>query len=81
MADRLLEPLGMVDTGFHVPADSVDRLTTLYAADDGELEVRDEPDGYFAGEPAFASGPAASSRPSTTGSRSAGCCSPAAEVC
>lgn len=57
MAERLLEPLGMGDTGFHVPPDKVDRLTTMYGADDGgALRVRDEPDGFFARPPAFASG-------------------------
>jgi CubicO group peptidase (beta-lactamase class C family) len=56
MAERLLEPLGMSDTGFHVPADEVDRLTTMYGAEDGALVVRDEPDGVFARPPAFASG-------------------------
>ena len=57
MAEHLLEPLGMGDTGFHVPPDKVDRLTTMYGADDGgALRVRDEPDGFFARPPAFASG-------------------------
>ena len=56
MADRLLEPLGMVDTGFHVPADKLDRMTTLYEHGDSGLKVTDEPDGTFAEEPAFASG-------------------------
>ena len=57
MAERLLEPLGMVDTGFHVPADKLDRFTTLYSRDDaGVLQVSDEVDGVFTTEPAFASG-------------------------
>lgn len=57
LADRLLEPLGMVDTGFHVPADRVGRSTTLYGAgEDGALRVRDEPDGFFSRPPAFPSG-------------------------
>jgi CubicO group peptidase (beta-lactamase class C family) len=56
MAARLLEPLGMVDTGFDVPADQRDRLTTLYGDDDGELRVLDEPEGFFGHAPAFASG-------------------------
>jgi len=29
--DRILAPLGMDDTGFHVPADQVDRLTDCYS--------------------------------------------------
>ena len=56
VAERLLDPLGMVDTGFHVPAGKVDRLTTMYGADDGALVVRDEPDGFFTRAPAFPSG-------------------------
>ncbi len=57
LAERLLEPLGMVDTGFHVPPDKHDRFTTLYSRDDaGTLQVSDEPDGAFAEPPAFASG-------------------------
>jgi CubicO group peptidase (beta-lactamase class C family) len=57
MAHRLLDPLGMVDSGFHVPAPSMDRFTTMYYRDDdGVLQVSDEPDGVFATEPAFASG-------------------------
>lgn len=57
MAERLLEPLGMVDTGFHVPAVDRDRFTTLYGRDEqGVLRVSDEPDGAFAAPPAFASG-------------------------
>jgi len=57
MADRLLEPLGMVDSGFHVPAERLDRFTTLYARDDdGVLQVTDEVDGVFTSEPAFPSG-------------------------
>jgi CubicO group peptidase (beta-lactamase class C family) len=30
LAERIFEPLGMVDTGFHVPADDVERLATNY---------------------------------------------------
>jgi CubicO group peptidase (beta-lactamase class C family) len=57
MAERLLEPLGMDDTGFHVPADSLDRLTTMYGSDDdGGLRVRDEPTGFFTRPPDFPSG-------------------------
>lgn len=57
MAERVLEPLGMVDTGFHVRAVDRDRFTTLYARDEqAVLRVSDEPDGAFAEPPAFASG-------------------------
>jgi CubicO group peptidase (beta-lactamase class C family) len=57
MAERLLEPLGMVDSGFHVPFDRLDRFTTMYSRDnDGALQVSDDVDGVFTTEPAFASG-------------------------
>ncbi len=57
MAERVLEPLGMVDTGFHVPAVDRDRFTSLYGRDEqGVLRVSDEPDGAFAVPPAFATG-------------------------
>ncbi|MEU4537287.1 hypothetical protein AB0G15_20710 [Streptosporangium sp. NPDC023825] len=40
-------PLGMTDTGFHVPAEKIDRLPTLYAPDPqpGEFLAWDEPEG------------------------------------
>jgi CubicO group peptidase (beta-lactamase class C family) len=57
MAERLLEPLCMVDSGFHVPAAKLDRFTTLYSRDDdGVLQVSDEVDGVSTTEPPFASG-------------------------
>lgn len=34
---RLFEPLGMVDTGFYVPAEKIDRLSTLYSYKGGQL--------------------------------------------
>ena len=56
MGERLLEPLGMLDSGFQVPPDKRDRFTTLYGHVAGALQVSDEVDGAFATEPAFASG-------------------------
>ncbi len=57
MAERVFEPLGMVDTGFHVPAVDRDRFTTLFGRDEhGALQVSDEPDGAFSEPPTFASG-------------------------
>lgn len=57
LRDRVLDPLGMVDTGFRVPAASLDRFTTLRSHDDaGALQVADPVDGAFASPPAFASG-------------------------
>src|SRR5438105_1880159 len=45
LRERILEPLGMVDTGFTVPAEQIGRLTTLYRPDPetDELAVRDAP--------------------------------------
>jgi CubicO group peptidase (beta-lactamase class C family) len=37
--ERILAPMGMVDTGFHVPADQLDRLTTCYRYDAQRLMV------------------------------------------
>ncbi|QQQ78325.1 beta-lactamase family protein [Saccharothrix sp. 6-C] len=44
LRERVLDPLGMVDTGFHVPADGIDRLPPLYGPDPrtGEFLVWDE---------------------------------------
>ena len=41
--ERIFEPLGMTDTGFHVPAAKLDRLAGCYAAnpETGELELHD----------------------------------------
>lgn len=39
LAERIFEPLGMADTAFYVPADKVERMTTLYAAgEDGRVK-------------------------------------------
>ncbi|MEV4095904.1 serine hydrolase domain-containing protein [Streptosporangium saharense] len=59
LRERLFEPLGMRDTGFHVPADKIDRLPPLYAPDPqtGEFLVWDEAEGgRYSGPPAFQSG-------------------------
>ncbi|WP_435845775.1 serine hydrolase domain-containing protein [Streptomyces exfoliatus] len=47
LRERVFEPLGMKDTGFHVPADKMDRLPPLYAPDPqtGEFHVWDEAEG------------------------------------
>ncbi|MGY5125450.1 serine hydrolase domain-containing protein [Streptomyces nigrescens] len=57
LAERLFEPLGMVDTGFEVPPGKRDRFTSWYRADpeDG-LELVDAPDGQWSRPPAFPSG-------------------------
>ncbi|ANZ14493.1 serine hydrolase [Streptomyces noursei] len=47
LRERLFSPLGMKDTGFHVPTDKIDRLPTLYAPDPqtGQFTVWDEANG------------------------------------
>jgi CubicO group peptidase (beta-lactamase class C family) len=56
-AERLFEPLGMVDTGFVVPAAKRDRLTSYYRRDPaGGLELADAPDGQWSHLPAFPAG-------------------------
>lgn len=59
LAERLFVPLGMVDTGFAVPAGSLDRLVTAYRPDpDGGLALFDPPgtDSAWSRPPAFPSG-------------------------
>jgi CubicO group peptidase (beta-lactamase class C family) len=57
--ERIFEPLGMTDTGFHVPAAKIDRLPICYGTDmvTGKLVVLDEArGGYAARSPVFESG-------------------------
>jgi CubicO group peptidase (beta-lactamase class C family) len=57
LAERLFEPLGMVDTGFEVPAGKLDRFTSYYQTDPaGGLELVDAPDGQWSSLPVFPSG-------------------------
>ena len=59
LRDRVFNPLGMTDTAFHVPADKIDRLPTLYAPDPqtGEFIVWDEAaGGRWSAPPAFEGG-------------------------
>ena len=61
LRERLFEPLGMKDTGFSVPAASLDRLATSYWTDaaSGKLTVYDEPrGGQWSRPPVFPSGAA-----------------------
>jgi CubicO group peptidase (beta-lactamase class C family) len=56
MRERIFEPLAMRDTGFTVPRDHVDRLTTFYVPDPdtGELSVLDDPtDSWWSSPPSF----------------------------
>lgn len=57
LAERLFEPLGMVDTGFAIPAGKLDRFTSYYRTDPtAGLELVDGPDGQWSSPPAFPSG-------------------------
>ncbi|MEV4178664.1 serine hydrolase domain-containing protein [Nonomuraea sp. NPDC049709] len=59
LRERIFDPLGMKDTGFHVPADQIDRLPPLYAPDPqtGEFLVWDEAEGgRHSKPPAFQGG-------------------------
>ncbi|MEU7529429.1 serine hydrolase domain-containing protein [Saccharothrix sp. NPDC042600] len=59
LRERLFEPLGMADTGFHVPADRIHRLATSYAHDPttGALTVWDRAEGgKHSRPPAFEAG-------------------------
>ncbi|WP_431933882.1 serine hydrolase domain-containing protein [Nonomuraea jabiensis] len=59
LRERIFGPLGMTDTGFHVPDDQIDRLPTLYAPDpqSGEFHVWDEAKGgRWSQAPAFPGG-------------------------
>ena len=54
LAARVFQPLGMVDTGFHVPAAKRERLTSYYKAGrTGSPELADGPDGQWSRPPAF----------------------------
>ncbi|NYV72902.1 serine hydrolase [Streptomyces sp. UH6] len=56
LRERILDPLGMNDTGFHVPADRIDRLPPLYGPDPqtGAFTVWDEAaGGMFSTPPVF----------------------------
>ena len=67
LAERIFGPLGMRDTGFHVPAADLDRFTTAYRPD-GPPSSRSptRPTASGAPPPAFSRAPAAWSPPSTT---------------
>lgn len=59
LRERIFEPLGMSDTGFHVPAPQLDRLPPCYGSDplSGRLVVLQQArSGYAAEPPVFESG-------------------------
>ncbi len=55
---RVLDPVGMADTGFSVRPDQLDRMTTSYVIDPetGERREYDPPDGQWSAPPPFPSG-------------------------
>lgn len=54
LAEDLFGPLGMVDTGFWVPQDKLDRLPPAYRhGDDGLVETEPAGGGFYAGPPPF----------------------------
>jgi len=56
LAERLFGPLGMVDTGFDIPAGKLARFTSYYRTDPaGGLELVDAPGGQWSSLPAFPS--------------------------
>jgi CubicO group peptidase (beta-lactamase class C family) len=59
LARDVLEPAGMVDTGFWARPDQLDRFGACRSVDgDGSLVTWDEPDGRWAAPPSFRSGAA-----------------------
>jgi CubicO group peptidase (beta-lactamase class C family) len=58
LQQRIFEPLGMVDTGFYVPAEKIDRFAALYGrSEEGELGLMETPaTGRYAKPPVFLSG-------------------------
>lgn len=58
LQERIFDPLGMVDTGFHVAADKAHRLAACYAADGrGGMLLQDDPaTSSFLAPPSFISG-------------------------
>jgi CubicO group peptidase (beta-lactamase class C family) len=58
LRQRIFEPLGMVDTDFHVPASKASRLAACYVlAPDGRLKLQDDPQtSRYLQPPAFISG-------------------------
>lgn len=60
LRERIFEPLGMVDTAFHVAPEKLDRFTVAYQPDPatGALAVSDHVMGEWSRPPAFPSGAA-----------------------
>ena len=46
LAEQIFQPLRMVDTGFYVPPEKIDRFTRIYGQNpDGDLQTIDAPEG------------------------------------
>ncbi|MEV0076524.1 serine hydrolase domain-containing protein [Nocardia neocaledoniensis] len=56
LAERVLEPLGMADTGFSVPADKLNRFGPHYSDRDGARVLFDPVDGQWSRPPVFEGG-------------------------
>jgi len=56
LQDRILGPLGMKDTAFHIAPEKVGRFITGYMNQDGKLALFDAPNGMYAKPPAFPAG-------------------------
>ena len=58
LRQRIFAPLGMVDTGFHVPPEKASRLAACYVATpDGRMQLQDDPQtSKFLRAPTFVSG-------------------------
>jgi CubicO group peptidase (beta-lactamase class C family) len=54
--ERILGPLGMQDTAFHIAPEKLDRFVTGYMNQDGKLALFDPPNGMYAKPPAFPAG-------------------------
>lgn len=57
LREEIFAPLGMIDTGFHVPTDKLDRLAAYYRQEPGGLVLHEDPAVTpYAREPKFKSG-------------------------
>ncbi len=58
LRERICGPLGMKDTGFSVPGESISRLATVYQRDEvtGEIVIEDAPEGQWSRPPTFEDG-------------------------
>lgn len=57
MQSRIFEPLGMVDTGFYVPAEKAPRLAAAYDFKEGAISLADDPkSSTYLTKPTFFSG-------------------------